>query len=216
MPQVIKPEVRERILREAARLFARHRYAAVTIPQIARAAGLSQGAIYVYFDSKLAVLFGVYEPWLRARLDQVEKRLARARTPRAKLRLILSALWREIPGEQNGFAGLIVQGLSGAAGRDAYQPALLAWAEGALKRMLAEALSPAAFSRRQLDALVHLAFMAYDGFVATWRINPGARCTPAFIESICDLVLAAPATGIRAPVPGAPRRRGAGARSRNR
>ena len=71
MVQVKKTEVRERILQAAAALFAEHTYARATINQIAKTAGIAPSNVYVYFKSKLEIMFAVYEPWFRQQIDRL-------------------------------------------------------------------------------------------------------------------------------------------------
>jgi AcrR family transcriptional regulator len=55
MPKVYpeyKEEAKKRILMKAARLFAEQGYHATTMDGIAKAVGVSKGALYLYFDSK--------------------------------------------------------------------------------------------------------------------------------------------------------------------
>jgi AcrR family transcriptional regulator len=52
MPQVQKPEVRERIIAAALGAFARAGYAATTMNDIARAAGMAVANLYRYYGSK--------------------------------------------------------------------------------------------------------------------------------------------------------------------
>lgn len=56
-----KPEAstRARILASAERLFAERGFSDVTMPMIARASGITAGAIYKHFDSKVALFFEV-------------------------------------------------------------------------------------------------------------------------------------------------------------
>jgi AcrR family transcriptional regulator len=56
-----KPEAstRERILVSAERLFAEHGFSDATMPMIAKASGITAGAIYKHFDSKVALFFEV-------------------------------------------------------------------------------------------------------------------------------------------------------------
>ena len=41
---------------------------------------MSTANVYVYFSSKLDMLFTIYGPWLQERLDRLERVLARSRT----------------------------------------------------------------------------------------------------------------------------------------
>jgi AcrR family transcriptional regulator len=56
-----KPEAstRARILASAERLFAERGFGGVTMPMIAKASGITAGAIYKHFDSKVALFFEV-------------------------------------------------------------------------------------------------------------------------------------------------------------
>ncbi|MFO0744466.1 MAG: helix-turn-helix domain-containing protein [Myxococcota bacterium] len=59
MAQVLKEEVRQRILDAGLEVFAREGYASATMAHIARAAGLSTGNIYRYFATKEALFAAV-------------------------------------------------------------------------------------------------------------------------------------------------------------
>ena len=64
MPK-LKPETqlarREHILDTAEKCFALHGFHATTIQIICREAGISAGALYVYFNSKEALIAGICE-----------------------------------------------------------------------------------------------------------------------------------------------------------
>jgi AcrR family transcriptional regulator len=55
-PGATAAATRERLLRAAADVFARRSYAGTRVSEIAGAAGLSNGALYAYFDSKSDLL----------------------------------------------------------------------------------------------------------------------------------------------------------------
>ena len=77
MTQRKKDNVREAILEAAFRLFSERGYVNTSMPAIAKEAGISSANVYVYFQSKIDILFTLYEPWLEKRLDALEKTLAR-------------------------------------------------------------------------------------------------------------------------------------------
>ena len=68
MAQVLKHEVRERIVAAAARVFARQGAAAATVSGIAAAAGVSTGNLYRYFPTREALLAAVVPDALARRL----------------------------------------------------------------------------------------------------------------------------------------------------
>src|SRR5579885_2646589 len=97
MAQVKKAHVRDAILKSADRLFKRKGYVSATTAQIAKGAKVSESNLYVYFRSKFSILMALYEPWLRARIHTLEERLESETDTARRLKLILNALWREIP-----------------------------------------------------------------------------------------------------------------------
>jgi AcrR family transcriptional regulator len=189
MAQVKKEEVREAILRAAERLFRRDGYQATTLARVAREAGISPATVYVYFDSKLATLYAVYDPWLRRQLGALAGRLAAIREPRARLRALLAALWRDIPGWQNCFANNLIQALATSTLRERYDPALLHWVEARVAEVLRDTLPPQRNNSLHHAYLAEILMMAFDGFVIHRRLRRGSACSDACIESMCDFVL---------------------------
>lgn len=189
MPQIKKPEVERAILRSAFELFSEQGYAATTLPQIAKGAGVSPGTVYIYFGSKLDVLYALYDPWLRQRITRLEQRLGRIADPRRRLCTLLCALWREIPRENNGFANNVMQAVSTAGPEERYDPALLAWVEERIAAMIRDALPPA--RRRLLGTpwFSHILMMAFDGFVIGHHLRPDRPCSDGTVELMCGLIL---------------------------
>lgn len=198
MAQVKKPAVREAILKSAFRLFSRQGYQRTTLSQIAAGAGVSTANVYVYFASKLEVLYAIYDPWLRNRLTRLGKRLQRERDPNRQLRVLLAALWREIPAERNGFANNVMQAASTATPDEGYNPKLLHWVEEKLAAMIRDALPPGRRDALGRVGFAHILMMAFDGFVINYHLRPGKHCSAETIELMCRLLLGTlPAPGRR-------------------
>lgn len=189
MAQTKKAEVREAILAAGLHLFSTRGYSATTLSAIAAAAGTATANVYVYFDSKLAVLYAIYTPWLQARLLALERDLAATGDARTRLRRLLQTLWRDIPAEQNGFAINMMQAISTVAPQDGYKPTLLHWMEQRLDAMLAALLPPARRRATDTAALAHLLVMAFDGFIIYRHLSPTGAGAGASIDVMCDLIL---------------------------
>jgi AcrR family transcriptional regulator len=200
MPQVKKPEIRVAILDAAKRRFARKGYANTTLQQIARAARVSTANVYVYFGSKLDILYEIYAPWMRDRLTRLATELRAIPDRRERLRRLLRTLWREIPAAEGGFAINIMQAISSMSREDGYKPELLDWMEGKLARLLAECLPP---RRRGVatDRLAHLLVMALDGFILYRHVDAARPCDDAMLDLVCSLVLGDPLAGVKRAAP---------------
>jgi AcrR family transcriptional regulator len=138
MGQVKKAEVQEAILRAAFRLFGKRGYANTTLAQIAGRAGVSTANVYVYFKSKLEILYAIYDPWMRARLERLETELGALDGTYERVRHILATIWRDIPAEENGFVNNIMQAISAYEPGEGYRPTLLKWMESRLDAMIRE------------------------------------------------------------------------------
>src|SRR5436189_5258964 len=67
---------RERILRAAVDVFAEHGYFNAKVAQIAKAAGVADGTIYLYFDGKEDLLITIFREHTRNYLRSLEQSMA--------------------------------------------------------------------------------------------------------------------------------------------
>lgn len=190
MAQVKKLEIRDAILDSAFALFAEHGYAGTTQAQIAAGAGVAPSSLYVYFGSKLEILFAVYRPWLMARLDALEAELEGIDAPRRRLETLLYALWRDIPAEDNGFANNLMQAISNLGPDDSYSRDLLESCETRVSTLLRTCLPPdrAALADGR-NLLAHILYMAQDGFAINFKANGPSKRMDAMVGAMCDLLL---------------------------
>jgi AcrR family transcriptional regulator len=189
MAQVKKPEIRNAILSAADRLFSERGYHNTTLAQIAAKANVSTANLYVYFQSKLDILYSIYDPWLRQRVAQLEGEVMRMRTPQQRVFKLLHALWCEIPSEKNGFANNFMQAITTSDPKEGYRPELLKWFEERIAAMLGESLPP---ERRALIAqarFTHLLAMAFDGFVIGNHLDPNLECDEKTITLMASLLI---------------------------
>ncbi|MGN6186052.1 MAG: TetR/AcrR family transcriptional regulator [Thermoanaerobaculia bacterium] len=78
---------RERILRAAVDVFAEHGYFNAKVAQIAKAAGVADGTIYLYFDGKEDLLITIFREHTRNYLHSLEQQLANINRAEERLRI---------------------------------------------------------------------------------------------------------------------------------
>lgn len=78
MPQVLKPEIRARILSAGLEVFAAQGYLGATMSAIAEQAGLGAASLYRYFPSKAELFEAAIPPELAVQFESLLKRRVRA------------------------------------------------------------------------------------------------------------------------------------------
>jgi AcrR family transcriptional regulator len=85
------PENQQRILDEAARLFASRGFPRTSIAELARACGASKAWLYHYYESKEAILFAMLDAHTGELLRVSREALASADEPEAQFRAFVRA-----------------------------------------------------------------------------------------------------------------------------
>jgi TetR/AcrR family fatty acid metabolism transcriptional regulator len=80
---------RERILRAAVDVFAEFGYFNAKVAQIAKAAGVADGTIYLYFDGKEDLLTTVFREYTRNYLRALEQQMANINRAEERLRIAI-------------------------------------------------------------------------------------------------------------------------------
>src|SRR5437870_6812810 len=80
---------RERILRAATDVFAQSGYFNAKVSEIAKAAGVADGTIYLYFDGKEDLLITIFREHTRNYLASLERDLANVRRPEDRIRVAI-------------------------------------------------------------------------------------------------------------------------------
>ena len=171
MAQVKKAGVREAILASAFDLFARKGYTPTTMAEIAKGANTTVANLYVYFDSKLAIFYAIYQPWMQRQLEALSASVDKFRTPETRLRRIFIGLWGDIPAADHSFANAMIEALASVPAGAGKTNNLLVQVESFLTAKLADILPPERTAVLDNDLLSHVIWMAFDGFVINYRIG---------------------------------------------
>jgi len=84
-----KEDTKNRIIESAKKLFAEQGYQKATVVDISKQAGLSEAALYEYFQGKEDLLLAIPDLWVLDLLDDVEEQLFGIRGAENKLRKFL-------------------------------------------------------------------------------------------------------------------------------
>lgn len=193
MVQVKKAEVRNAIVESASRLFEEKGYVGTSISEIGQNAGVAPSGIYIYFTSKLDLFYTIFSPWLKGRLNRLDKETGEITGHRNKVRRIVETLWIEIPNESNFFANNLMQAVSTATKTDHYNGELLEWCEQRVAKMLRAAAPRSGKDRADYASLAHILFMSFNGFVAGAYLGVRSDKAVASIEAMTDLIVRASA-----------------------
>jgi len=190
MAQTKKDDVRTKIVESARSEFQDRGYAASTIRGIAKRAGMSPSNVYVYFQSKLDLLFAIYDPWLRAQITQLEVDAAAIADPKQRLRKIIATVWQTLPAADGGFGTIFVEGLAVSGREGQYSRDLLHWAEERLTGLVASCVPPERADQFADTAFAHILFMAFDGFAVNYGLIGPSRRLDRCLDLMVDLVTA--------------------------
>jgi len=194
MAQVKKPEVRDAIVSSAYELFRDKSYLRTSVAEIARKAGIVPSHIYVYFASKLAIFYAVYEPWLNKRLTRLERQLSKIEDPDQRLIRIIEAFWIRLPTEDNGFANNLMQAVSTADPDEPYRSDLLSRSEKTLSQLLRRALPDNRMSDADCDRVAHILLMAFDGFIVRHHVGGTRQDMADIVVTMTRLMTGKPAS----------------------
>ncbi len=81
---------RERIINAAARFFGEKGYHQTTTSEIADAAGVAAGTIYIYFKSKEMLIVAVFEEFLGSHMERLKQGVEAVGGSEAKMRRLLT------------------------------------------------------------------------------------------------------------------------------
>jgi TetR/AcrR family fatty acid metabolism transcriptional regulator len=88
LPKTIVPDKREAILRAAVKVFAKKGYFNSKVADIATAAGIADGTVYLYFKSKDEILHSVFDQAMGRFIADGKRELAELAKPEDRLRKI--------------------------------------------------------------------------------------------------------------------------------
>lgn len=181
---------REAILRAATRVFARNGYFNSKVADIARAAGVADGTVYLYFKSKEEILHSIFDRNMAEAIAAGRKLIAKLRDPREKLRRI-ATLHLERLGANRDLAVVFQVELRGSTKfMQEFSAAGFAQYLGLLRATFEEGQRAGVF-RRELNAKVvsKILFGALDEMATNWIISKRSYKLEPMAEVVMEVFL---------------------------
>jgi TetR/AcrR family fatty acid metabolism transcriptional regulator len=181
---------RESILRAATRVFARNGYFNSKVADIARAAGVADGTVYLYFKSKEEILHSIFDQNMAEALAADRKLIDKLRDPREKLRRI-ATLHLERLGADRDLAVVFQVELRGSTKfMEEFSAAGFAEYLGLLRAIFEEGQRAGVF-RKELNAKVaaKIFFGALDEMATNWIISKRSYKLERMAEVVMDVFL---------------------------
>src|SRR5438105_11686775 len=181
---------RERILRAAVDVFAEFGYFNAKVSQIAKAAGVADGTIYLYFDGKEDLLVTIFREHTRNYLQSLERELAHVRRAEDRIRIAIRH-HLETLGRDRALAIVAQVELR----HSLKFMSLLSQQEvadylGLLRKMVEHGQSEGSFRRNLHPQLVAKAiFGVLDEMVTSWMLSEKEYNLADSAEQVADLLL---------------------------
>jgi TetR/AcrR family fatty acid metabolism transcriptional regulator len=163
---------RERILDAAVRVFARKGFHATRVSEVAKAAGVADGTIYLYFESKDHLLVSLFEHRVERLLAYLETELPRAPSASHRLQRIIELQLGLLEGERDlAEVVTVILRQSTKLMKQYAAPKFNAYLD-AIARVIAEGQATGELRK---DVSPHLAaravFGALDAIAMTWALG---------------------------------------------
>lgn len=181
---------REAILRAATRVFARNGYFSSKVADIARAADVADGTVYLYFKSKEEILHSIFDQNMAEAIAACRKLIEKLRDPREKLRRI-ATLHLERLGADRDLAVVFQVELRGSTKfMQEFSAAGFAEYLDLLCKIFEEGQRAGVF-RKDLNAKVvsKILFGALDEMATNWIISKRSYKLEPMAEIVMDVFL---------------------------
>jgi AcrR family transcriptional regulator len=173
-----KAETRARLLTAAADLFAEQGIDAVSVDEVARAAGRTSGAVYAHFGSKQGLLLALLDSWKNSVLTVLLAEVAVSASPDDEL----AAVWENVArgaDEESARWSLLEHELRLRAARDPEVAAVLRARDEEARRFSARQLAGwttrvGARPPAEPDELAVLVKALLNGLALQRRLDPGS------------------------------------------
>lgn len=181
---------RAAILRAATRIFARNGYFNSKVADIARAADVADGTVYLYFKSKEEILHSIFDQNMAEAIAAGRKLIEKLQDPREKLRRIASLHLQRLGADRDLAVVFQVELRGSTKFMEEFSAAGFAEYLGMLRRTFEEGQRAGVF-RRDLDAnlVAKILFGALDEMATNWIISKRNYQLEPMADVVLDVFL---------------------------
>jgi TetR/AcrR family fatty acid metabolism transcriptional regulator len=167
---------RERILAAAVRVFAKNGFHATRVSDVAKAAGVADGTIYLYFKSKDELLVSLFEDRVEKLLSYVEQEIPKQPDAASKLRRIIELQLGLLEGERELAEVItVIIRQSSKLLKEFAAPKFVSYLD-VIAHVVADGQARGEFRRDLPASLVARAtFGALDGIALTWALGKAEK-----------------------------------------
>ncbi len=163
---------RDRILKAAVKVFAKNGFHATRVSEVAKAAGVADGTIYLYFKSKEELLVSLFEDRVEKLLAFMRESLPKQKSAPERLRAVIDMQLGLLEGERDlAEVVTVIIRQSTRLMKEFAAPQFLAYLD-AIAKIVQEGQAAGDF---RTDVSPHIAaraiFGALDGITLTWALG---------------------------------------------
>jgi TetR/AcrR family fatty acid metabolism transcriptional regulator len=193
----VRGDRREAILRAATEVFAARGFFNAQVADVARAAGIAAGTVYLYFKSKDDLLVSIFERTMREAIADGRACIAPLRDPVAQLRAIARVHLDRMGGDRSLAIVFQVELRQSTKFMERFSATLLREYLGIIRGIIAAGQASGLF-RREINATLaaKLFFGGLDEMATNWILSARKYSLASQADAIVDLFVngaAAPA-----------------------
>lgn len=180
----------EAILRAAAKVFAQSGYFNAKVADVARAAGVADGTVYLYFKSKDDLLTSIFNWAMGEFTNRARAALTEVSDPREKLRRFAELHFSLLEEERDIAIVLQVELRQSTKFMEQFSTTHLATYLQMIREIVEEGQKTGLF-RRQLNATIVAKFLfgALDEMATNWVLSHRRQSLTALVDPVLDLFL---------------------------
>jgi TetR/AcrR family fatty acid metabolism transcriptional regulator len=188
--RLARPEKFMTILRAATQVFARSGYFNSRVADVAKAAGVADGTVYLYFKGKDDLLCSIFDVAMEEFISRARAEMESLNDPREKLRRFAQLHFESLERDRDGAIVFQVELRHTTRFMELFSTTKLAEYFQILREILEEG-QRRGFFRKQLNAKVtaRILFGALDEMATNWVLSHNHYKLTSLVDPVVDLFL---------------------------